>query len=77
LKHFRGAQNAVDPVLVQVGLSTVHEVEQDLEIVGSCAIQDDVELVVDGCVDGSVAEEGLEVGAACRQDQTMSFEDLT
>jgi hypothetical protein len=61
---------------VQVGLSAVHEVEQDLEIVGSGAIQDDKELVVDVRIEWGVTEQVLEVAAACRQDQTVSFEDL-
>ncbi len=50
---------------MQIGFSSVHEVEENLEIVSSGAIKDDVELVVDCSIGGCMAEQGLEVSTAC------------
>ena len=51
LKDFGCAQDAVDAVLVQVGLAPVHEVQEDLEIIGPRPVKNDKELVVEGCID--------------------------
>ena len=60
LQYFCSAKNALDPVLVEIGDATVHELQEDLEVLVAGAIQDHDQL----SVEGGVAEELGEVCAA-------------
>lgn len=62
---------------MQIGLSSVHKVQKDLEVICSGAIEDDEELVVDRDVDRILVEQFGKVGAASRQHESMRFEGLT
>jgi hypothetical protein len=76
LQDLRGAKDTVDAVLVQVGFTPVHELQQDLQVVCPRPVQDDKQLVVRGCIDGRMAEQTFEVCTARRQDQSVSLEGL-
>ena len=72
LEHLGGPQHALDPVLVEVGHAAVHELQQDLQVLVPRPIQDHNQLPVEG----GVAEELGEVGAAGGEDQAESLEGL-
>ena len=72
LEHLGGPQNALDPVLVEVGHATVHELQKDLQVLVPRPIQDDDQL----SVERGVLEQLGEVGAAGGQDQPVCLEGL-
>ena len=72
LEHLRGPQHTLDPVLVEVGDAAVHELQKDLQVLVARPVQDHDQLPVEG----RVAEELGEVGAAGGEDQAVGLEGL-
>ena len=76
LQHFGGAYDAVNSIFVQEGFAFIHELQQDLEVIGSCPVQNDKKLSMRRC-DWRIAEQTLEVRTTGSQDKAMSFEGCT
>ena len=72
LQHFCRAEDTFDPVLVEVGHTTVHELQKDLQVLVARPIQDDNQL----SIERGVLEQLGEVGAAGGQDQPVCLEGL-
>ena len=72
LQHFCRAEDTFNPVLVEVGHAAVHELQKDLQVLVSGAIQDDNQLSIER---GGLEQFG-EVGAAGGEDQAVSLEGL-
>ena len=72
LQHFCRAENTFDPVLVEVGNTTVHELQKDLQVLVPGAIEDHDQLPVER----RVLEQLGEVGAAGGEDQPVCLEGL-
>ena len=47
LQHLSSSEDALDPVLVKVGHTFVHELEQDLKILVVSSLQDDDQLTIE------------------------------
>ena len=72
LQYFCRAEDTFNPVLVEVGHTTVHELQKDLQVLVPRPIQDDDQL----SVERGVLEQLGEVGAAGGQDQPVCLEGL-
>ena len=72
LQHFCRAEDTFNPVLVEVGHAAVHELQKDLQVLVSGAIQDDNQL----SIERGVLEQFGEVGAAGGEDQPVCLEGL-
>ena len=72
LQHFCRAEDTFNPVLVEVGNTTVHELQKDLQVLVPGAIEDHDQLPVER----RVLEQLGEVGAAGGKDQPVGLEGL-